>query len=374
MDQTLGTNPMAREVFLDAPNIGELEKKYTNAAIDEGYISTFGHYVTDFEKECGQYIGCPYAVATQSGTAALHVALHELGIGPGDEVIVPVLTFIASVNPAIYVGAKPVFVDVNKETWTIDPQQIIKKITKKTRAIIPVHLYGNACTMDEIMAIAKKHKLYVVEDATESLGSFYKGRHTGTFGELGCFSFNGNKTITVGGGGMVVGKNQKRLKHIKFLVNQARDESQGYYHSEVGFNFRMTNLEAAVGLAQMERLPELLAKKKKFHAIYRNELKDMKGIIFPKSPSGADNTWWLTSVLFPKTNVTELQSQLKEHGIPTRRIFMPLVEFPPFKSTKKEKYPNAFYIHKHGLSLPSSTLNTEEDIHYICDVIKGLVK
>jgi len=208
------------------------------------------------------------------------MALYEVGIGPGDEVIVPVLTFVATVNPIKYVGATPVFVDVDIHTWNIDPAKIEENITKKTKAIIPVHLYGNPCNMDEITKIAYKHNLYVIEDATESLGAKHKGVHTGTLGDLGCFSFNGNKVITTGGGGMVIGNNEKHLAHIKFLVNQARDESKGYYYPEIGFNYRMTNLEAAVGLAQFKRLNDFLVKKRTFNMIYRDELKSCKEIVW----------------------------------------------------------------------------------------------
>ena len=185
---------------LDAPNVGELEKQYLNRTIDSGFVSTFGPFVPEFEEKLAEYLGVRKSVSTQSGTAAMHMALWELGIGKEDEVIVPALTFIATVNPVVYVGAKPIFVDVDIQTWNIDPEQIKRNITKKTKAIIPVHLYGNACNMDEIMDIAKRHNLRVIEDATESFGTIYKDKYTGTFGDLGCFSFNGNKTITTGGG------------------------------------------------------------------------------------------------------------------------------------------------------------------------------
>lgn len=246
---------------LDAPSVGELEKQYLSRMIDTGFVSTFGPFVAEFEEKIARYLNVKKAVSTQSGTAALHVALHEAGIGIGDEVIVPALTFVATVNPIVYRGATPVFADVNKDTYNIDPQEIEKAITEKTRAIIPVHLYGNPCNMGAIKEIANKYKLIIIEDAAESLGARYNGKFTATIGDFGCLSFNGNKTITTGGGGMVVSDNVKRINHIKFLVNQARDESVGYYHSEVGFNYRMTNMEAALGLAQMEKLKEFLEKK-----------------------------------------------------------------------------------------------------------------
>lgn len=362
------------EVFLDAPSLGEKEKEYLLQAVDTGYVSTFGPFVPGFEEKFAQYVGTKRAVSTQSGTAAIHIALYELGIGEGDEVIVPALTFVATVNPVLYVGARPVIVDVEPETWNIDPEEIKRNITQKTRAIIPVHLYGNPCKMEAIMEIATENDLYVIEDATESLGAVYGNRQTGTFGDLGCFSFNGNKTITTGGGGMVVGNEVKRLEHIKFLVNQARDEANGYYHPEVGFNYRMTNIEAALGLAQMERLDNFLLTKREGNDIYKKELKGVESIRFQKEYEGAKSSWWLTCIILEKNiDISALQRELKDKGIPTRRIFMPVTEFPPYKQYKKSAYQNSYHIYDKGLCLPSSTLNSKDDIYYVCKIIEELV-
>lgn len=365
---------MSKEIFLDSPNIGELEKTYLNKAIDTGFVSTFGPFVPEFEEGFAKYLGVEKAVSLQSGTAALHMALYELGIGNNDEVVVPALTFVATVNPVLYVGATPVIVDVDINTWNIDPVKIKEAITDKTKAIIPVHLYGSPCNMDEIMDIAKKYGLYVIEDATESLGTKYKGKYTGTFGDFGCFSFNGNKTITTGGGGMVVGSDEKKLEHIKFLVNQARDESKGYFHPEVGFNYRMTNIEAALGLAQMEKLDEFLRKKRKFNKIYKEELKSISSVRFQKEYKGADVFYWLSCIVIEDDiELPLLQKKLKKQGIPTRRIFMPIVEFPPYQAYKQFGYDNAYHIYKRGFCLPSSTLNSEKDIYYISKKLKELI-
>jgi perosamine synthetase len=358
---------------LDAPSVGELEKEYLCRTIDSGFISTFGPFVPEFENKFAGYIQVRKAVSTQSGTAALHAALYELKIGSGDEVIVPALTFIATVNPVFYVGAKPVFVDVNLQTWNIDPLEIEKHITKRTKAILPVHLYGNPCDMDAIMDIARRHDLFVIEDATESLGAMYKGRYTGTIGELGCFSFNGNKTITTGGGGMIAGNDDERLEHVKFLVNQARDESKGYYHPEIGFNYRMTNIEASMGLAQMERLDFFSARKQRFSEIYREELNDRSIVRFQEQYNGAISSWWLTCATFENiTDMSSLQRALKERGVPTRRVFMPITEFPPYMSDglSLEK---SREIYEKGLCLPSSTLNSDDDIYYACKTIKEFI-
>lgn len=361
------------KIYLDAPNIGDAEKKYLNTAVDTGFVSTAGPYVNEFENIFGKYLHAENAVSIQSGTAALHMSLHELGVGTGDEVIIPALTFVATVNPVVYVGAEPVFADVDPETWTIDPEDIERKITPKTKAIIPVHLYGSPCNMDKIMEIAKKNNLFVVEDATESLGSKYKDKFAGTFGDLGGFSFNGNKTITTGGGGMIVGKCPDRMKHIKFLVNQARDERKGYYHPEIGFNHRMTNIEAAVGLAQMTKLDTFLGKKRRFNEIYRQELGILDYIKLQGQHEGADSSWWLTCGVFEEgIDVQEVQKQLMEKGIPTRRVFMPIVEFPPYKDRKKDRYINSYDIYEKGLCFPGSTLNSEESIFRVCEGIKSV--
>lgn len=363
------------KIELDAPDVGVMEKKYVNEAIDSGYVSTFGPYVAEFERKFSGFLALENAVATQSGTASLHMALHELGIGEGDEVIVPALTFAATANAVMYVGAQPVFADVDVSTWNIDPESVRRSITDKTKALIPVHLYGNPCNMKTIMDLAEAHRLYVVEDATESLGASYKGKLTGTFGDFGCFSFNGNKIITTGGGGMVVGRDPERLGHMKFLVNQARDEKRGYYHPEIGFNYRMTNLEAAMGLAQMERLAAFLVKKKRFRQIYREELGAVVGLRFQEEYENAASSCWLTCVAFEDgIDIPGLQKDLLAGGIPTRRLFMPVTEFPPYKESRKSALENTYSLYGKGLCLPGSTLNDEDTIYYVCSTIKDLVR
>ncbi len=350
-------------VYLDAPNLGEDEKKYLLRAISEGYVSTKGPFVQEFEEKFARYLGVKKAIAVQSGTAALHIALYQLGIGRDDEVIIPSLTFVATVNSVLYVGAKPVIVDVDSETWNIDPEKIEKAITRKTKAIIPVHLYGNPCDMDSIMKIAKKYNLYVVEDATESFGATYKGKQTGTFGDFGCFSFNGNKLITTGGGGMVVTDDKEEAEHIRFLVHQAKDEKRGYYHPEMGFNYRMTNLEASLGLAQLKKASFFLEKKKKFRKIYQQILGKIPYVKFQKEYEGAKSSWWFTCIRVEKkkVDINVLMQRLKEKGVHTRRLFYPLHKMPYLKV-----YPNfcptACRIFERGVCLPSSTLNTFHQI------------
>lgn len=361
-----------RKLYLDDPVIGKLEKFFLNRALNSNYVSSAGPLVSEFENRIAKYLRIKAAVSTQSGTAAIHMALYELGIRKGDEVIVPALTFVATVNPIMYVGATPVFADVDLRTWNIDPREIEKKITAKTKAIMPVHCYGNPCDMAAILKIAKEYGLHVIEDATESLGATYQGRYAGTLGTLGCLSFNGNKIITTGGGGMVVGKDKARLDHIKFLINQARDKSSDYFHSEIGFNYRMTNIEAALGLAQIEQIYELLRRKKELNSIYNEKLKAVPGVHFQEEHERATSSWWLTCIIFRnKANVPALQKRLQKKGIITRRIFMPITEFPPYKVFKKGRYQNSYYIYENGLCLPSSTLNSKGNIHRICDSLKA---
>lgn len=367
---------MYRKIMLDAPNIGENEKRYVIEAIDSGYVSTVGPFVSAFEERFAGYLGEKKAVSTQSGTSAIHMALYELGIrGAEKEVIVPALTFVATVNPVVYVGATPVFADIEKSTWNMDPEDLERKITDKTAAIIPVHLYGNPCDMDAIMRIAQKHGIPVVEDATESLGAKFNGKYTGTFGDFGCFSFNGNKIITTGGGGMIIGKDEAKMDHIKFLVNQARDTDSEYFHSEIGFNYRMTNIESALGMAQMDRLDGFLSLKKSFDSIYRKELGDIDEISFQETYSGSESSCWLSCIcLKDGMDVEEFRSRLKKSGIPTRRVFTPVVAFPPYATKGTHGADNAYKVYRNGVCLPGSTLNSEEDIVFICENIRKAVK
>lgn len=358
------------KIHLDDPNVGEREKEYLLKAVESNYLSTAGPFVPEFEERFANYLQTGYCVATQSGTAALHMALYELGIKAGDEVIVPALTFVATVNPVRYVGATPVFVDVDSTTWNMDPEKIEETITPRTRAIIPVHLYGNPCNMEEIMKIAGKYGLFVIEDATESLGALYRGRMTGTIGHIGCFSFNGNKIITTGGGGMIAVKSKERAEHIRFLVNQARDKTvEGYFHPEIGFNYRMTNLEAALGLAQLERLPEFLKKKRRFYQIYKDAFRDCEELTMQQEEAGGISSAWLSSVRIDLERLglaaSDIYQALHGNGIPLRRVFRPVVDLPPYIQYRRGEYKNARALFQTGLNLPSSTLNTPEMIEVV---------
>ena len=363
-------------LHLDAPNLGWKESRALKACIDSGYVSTAGPFVPQFEKEFAGYVGTFRAVSTQSGTAAIHLVLHEMGIGEGDEVIVPVTTFIASVNPVIYLKATPVFVDIDPYSWCADLDQIRNAITRRTRAILPVHLYGNPCHMDELMRISREYGIPVVEDATESLGATFDGRHTGSFGSFGCFSFNGNKVITTGGGGMIVTDNHDAANHMKFLANQARVESKGYFHSEIGFNYRMTNLEAALGIAQMSRLSEFLAKKRLFRSIYEDVFKRSSKIELQQSHELASSSWWLTAIAVQEDNIDidTLKKHLSSMGVPTRRLFCPVVDMPPYRSFSQHDYPVARDMYSRCLCLPSSTVNDPTEVRAAAQVLLEIIE
>ena len=361
-------------IRLFKPSVGKEELANIKAAFERSWIG-LGPNVNEFEKKFSEYLKTKKAVSVQSGTAAMHMALYALGIGKGDEVIVPALTFIASANPILYMGAKPVFCDIDKNTWNIDPKEIESRITKKTKAILVVHFYGNPCDMDAVMKIAKKHKLYVIEDATESLGASYKKKHTGLFGDFGCFSFNGNKVITTGGGGMIVGKDRDKLSNIKFLANQAKDAKIEGYHPQMGFNYRMTNLEAGMGLAQLKKLGKFLKIKRNFNNIYRQELKDIHGVRLQEENKQGNSSWWLNALFFEeKTDIEGIRGELKKKNIPSRRVFMPLTEFPPYRKYKKGVFRNSYDIYERGLCLPSSTLNSADDIRYACKSLKEILR
>lgn len=365
-------------VFLDDPVLGSLEKDYLARAIDSTYVSTAGPFVPEFEEKFAAYVGAKRAVAVQSGTAALHMALYQLGIGPGDEVIVPALTFIASVNPVLYVGARPVIVDVDPDTWTMSPSAVENAINPHTRAIMPVHLYGNPCDMDALTNLAQAHQIAIIEDATESLGAEQHGRKTGTFGIMGCFSFNGNKVLTTGGGGMMVTDDDRVADRVKYLVNQARDPVPGYSHSEMGFNYRMTNLEAAMGLAQLERLPDALALKREFRQIYSEAFSDTGSLVLQKEYADSQSSFWFSAVsIHGNSDVDSIQLALKKEGIPSRRHFRPLGDM-PYLAQYAQSCPVADNLYATGLCLPSSAKNTRESVISVASsmtaALKGVVQ
>lgn len=355
------------------PSLTGNEKKYVNDCLDTTWISSKGKYVTEFESKFADYIGVKYATAVSNGTVAVHLALESLGIGSGDEVIVPTLTYIASVNAIKYTGAEPVFVDSVKETWQIDPEDVKKKITNKTRAIMVVHLYGHPCDMDEILKIAKDNDLYVIEDCAEAFGSMYKGRYTGTFGDVSAFSFFGNKTITTGEGGMVVSNNKTIFERACHLKGQGLAKYREYWHDIIGYNYRMTNICAAIGLAQLEQADNFIEKKIQVASWYMENLKGLP-IEFNKPFGDVKHTYWMCSILVDKVeNRDLLREKLKEAGIETRPLFYPVHTMPVY-ADKFKLHPVSEEISLKGINLPSYPGLKKEQVDFICDIIRNFYK
>jgi perosamine synthetase len=361
------------------PFIGERELEYVKDCIKTNWISSKGKYVKEFEEKFAEYCGCKYGITTTNGTTALHLALASIGVSRGDEVIIPSFTMIATAFAVIYCGAKPVLVDAERDTWNINVDKIEEKVTDKTKVIMPVHIYGHPCNMDTILKVAKKHNLYVIEDAAEAHGAEYKGKKTGGIGNIGCFSFYANKIITTGEGGMVVTNDKEIAEKAKSLKDLAFPKGKRIYlHSEVGYNYRMTNIQAAIGLAQFVKINELIERRRKNANLYNKLLRNVEGITLPVEKEWAKNVYWMYSVLIEDgfgINRDELMEELWKKGIETRSFFIPMHKQPVFHNMglfKGESYPIADELSKKGMYLPSSSGLREEEIRYICNVIKEI--
>jgi perosamine synthetase len=353
------------------PSLGKEELNNVIQAVKEGWISSKGKFVQEFERRFPNYLGVKHGVATSNGTVALHLALEALDIGPRDEVIIPTLTFIATANSVAYTGAKPIFVDSHPNYWCIDPEKIEKHITPRTKAIIPVHLYGHPSEMDKLIEIAEAHGLFVIEDAAEAHGSEYKKKKVGSFGDIACFSFYGNKIVTTGEGGMCVTSNEKLADKMRILRDHGEDPNRKYWYNVVGFNYRMTNLQAAIGVAQLEKLDKFIEKKTKIAKFYNELLKDVKGISLPPEEPWAKNVYWMYSVLVNddySLTRDELIEEYRQRHIETRPFFNPIHTMPPYKSG--ESHPVAEELSKKGINLPSFTELSKEEIERIAEIIR----
>lgn len=349
------------------PWINDEELKEVKEVIKSSWI-TESSKTKKFEKGIKRLSGAKYARAYCNGTATLFAALKILDVGEGDEIIAPDLTFIAPINAIIFTGAKPILVDVDK-TFNIDPNLVEEKITNKTKAIMPVHLYGQAADMKKIMEIATKHNLFVIEDAAQGIGVRFEGKHVGTFGNFGSFSFYGNKTITTGEGGMLITNNEKLDESALRFKNHGRIK-KGFIHDQIGFNFSFTEMQAALGIAQLKKLDKIIEKKKKIRDLYIQGLSKVKGIGFPFIDSRCSPVHWFTTILL--NNPKKLARELKRRGIQTRRIFYPIHKQPCYNFDGE--FPNSEWAYNHGLSLPSSVILKEEEIKMICDIIKEITK
>lgn len=362
------------------PFISEKELEYVADCLKTNWISSKGKYIEEFEERFAHYCGCRYGVSTTSGTTALHLAVASLGIGRGDEVIVPTFTMISTVFAIIYAGAKPVLIDSQLETWNIDVSKIEGEITPRTKAILPVHIYGHPCDMEPILDMAVRYGLYVIEDAAEAHGAEYKGKTVGGIGDIGCFSFYANKIITTGEGGMIVTNNQGIADRARSLKDLAFSKERRFLHTDLGFNYRMTNIQAAIGLAQFSRIDELVERRRRNAHLYSSLLKDTEGIRLPVEKDWAKNVYWMYSILIEEgfgVDRDELTHRLSEKGIETRTFFTPMHQQPVFTDMglfEGASYPVAEELSRRGMYLPSGSGLSGEQIKRVCDVIKQIQK
>ena len=351
------------------PSLGMKEKEYVLDCLDSSWISSKGKYIDLFETAFAGYTEIRYGASVSNGTVALHLALVALGIGQGDEVIVPTFTYIASVNAITFTGATPVFVDSLPETWQMDPIDVQKKISSRTKAIMVVHLYGHPCDMITLMKIAKKNGLMMVEDCAEGIGSKIEGKHVGGFSDIAAYSFFGNKTITTGEGGMVLTDNKDLHEKVVHLKGQGLAKNRQYWHDAIGYNYRMTNVCAAIGLAQMEQIDLLVARKLEIADRYKKAFEGSH-VLFHKQGEGVLHSYWMCSILIEEaTKRDKLREYLTEKGIETRPLFFPAHTMPIYSHLAKSNYPVADNLAARGINLPSYPGLTNSQIDYICEMI-----
>lgn len=373
-------------VLLSGPNLGGNEWKYVKECIDTEWVSSVGSYVTKFEEMLAEKAGTQYAIATSSGTTALHTCLHILGVNRADYVIVPNLTFIASLNSIKYTGADPILMDINEDTWQMDLDLLeeflkdecyikeehlyLKKDDRRIPAIMPVHVLGNMCNMNKLVKICNTYKLTIVEDSTESLGSTFNDQHSGSFGKMGCFSFNGNKLITTGGGGMIVTNDEALAKRAKHVTTQAKSDRMEYIHDEMGFNYRLTNVAAAMGVGQMEQLEDFLLAKQKMKTYYFQHLNGVGDIRFQSVEEGIKPNWWLFTIRTSK--MRNLLDALNAEKLQSRPFWVPMNRLQMFTA---DHYINrsdvAGSVYNECISIPCSTNITEEQMARVVSVIKA---
>ncbi len=353
------------------PALNGNEKKYVNECLDTTWISSKGRFINEFESSFANFIGVKYAASVSNGTVALHLAMIALGIGPGDEVIVPSLTYISSVNAIVYVGAIPIFIDSLPDTWQMDPTDLKRKITARTKAVMAVHLYGHPCEIETIDEICKANGLFLIEDCAEALGSKFGDTHVGTFGDISTFSFYGNKTITTGEGGMVVTNDETLFDRSVHFKGQGLAKHRQYWHDVIGYNYRMTNICAAIGLAQLEQIDGFLERKREIAKFYEQNIINPK-IEFHKEKAGLTHSYWMCSILTPDSSLREeLRENLAKEGVETRPLFYPVHTMPMY-SQKYQKIPVAENLGWRGINLPSYPGLSDDELGLICSIINQL--
>lgn len=374
--------------LLSAPNINGNEWKYVKDCLDTGWVSSVGSYVDSFEKKLSEFTGAKYAVATSSGTTALHISLLLTGVKQGDYIIVPNITFVASLNSIVYTGAEPILMDVNQDDWQMDLTLLEQFLFENTyrdnnglcihksdsriiRAIMPVHVLGNIGDIEKLIQIADKYGLSIVEDSTESLGSFFDGKHSGTFGKFGCISFNGNKIITCGGGGMILTDDESLAKKAKHVTTQAKSDPFEYFHDEIGYNYRLVNVLAAIGVAQMEQLPDFLARKEQVANYYYNTLAGIGDISFQQVNKRAKVNNWLFTIRSKEQR--RLLKELNNAKLQSRPFWVPMNQLPMFSQSKFVSKNNvSSYLYNTCLSIPCSTNINNDELQQVTNVIKSI--
>ncbi len=384
---------MNKTIPLSVPHLQGNEWKYVKECLDTGWISSAGEFVNRFENMVAEYTGAKYGVACMNGTVGLHIAQILCGVTADDHVIAPNITFIATLNAIKYTGASPILIDVNPLDYQMDLELletflnenavqksdengnyfVLNSTNKRIKAIMPVHVLGNMGNLDKLQQIATKFKLEIIEDSTESLGSFYKGKHSGTFGKMGIFSFNGNKIISTGGGGVIVTDDEVLAKKAKHLTTQAKVSQMEYIHDEIGYNYRLVNVLAAIGVAQMEEFPNLLENKRKMDAFYRNELNGVEDIAFQEVSNVVQANCWLFT--FKTEKMRELLTFLNENGVQSRPFWMPMNKLPMFKDDiYVSKSNQSEVIYSQCISIPSSAGITQKEMQYVVTKIKEFYK
>lgn len=350
------------------PSLFGNEHQYVNECMQSTWISSKGEFLQRFETAFADIVGKVQATTVCNGTVAIHLALEAIGLRPGDEVIVPSFTYVASVNPIIQMGAIPVYADSDPVTWNLDPEDVLRRITPKTKAVMAVHLYGLACDMPTLAKICKEHDLYLIEDCAEAFGSYCENQHVGSVGDIGTFSFFGNKTITTGEGGMVVSRHPHLIARAAHLKNQGVSQTREYWHDELAFNYRMTNIQAAIGLAQLERADQILAAKRRIAHSYQTRLEGLPCEFQPET-KGMRHSYWMCSFLVESSELRDcLRAYLREQRIDTRPTFPPIHTLP--HTQQDVDLPNAFSLSTRGINLPSYPDLTSQDIERICRTIR----
>ncbi|OAK03734.1 aminotransferase DegT [Bacillus wiedmannii] len=368
---------MGDRVLLSSPHMSDegYEMEYVKEAFDTNWIAPLGENVNGFERELAVKVGSKAAAALSSGTAAIHLALKAAGVEDGDVVFCQTLTFSATANPIIYQNATPVFIDSDYETWNMCPKALEEAFKKypNVKAVIVVHLYGLSADMDKIVELCKKYDVILIEDAAESLGTYYKGKHTGIFGDYGIFSFNGNKIITTSGGGMLVSDSEEKISKARFWATQSRDQARHYQHSELGFNYRMSNVVAGIGRGQLKVLDERVQKKRYIFNFYKRELENLEGIKFMPSNEWNEPNYWLSSMtLNGKIRPIDVMVALEKGNIESRPVWKPMHLQPFFEKYDFVGTDVSEKLFENGVCLPSDTKMTDKDLHRVVKIIKGL--